>query len=89
MFEIAGRVIWFEDPEQALNDPVRFMAYAMRYPAYHDMQVIRSYVSDDEFREVLQNAPPGIIDARSWAFWHVKMGQFPVPEMPQRTFRAT
>ena len=28
---VARRVIWFEEPEQALADPVRFLAYAMTY----------------------------------------------------------
>ncbi len=84
--EIARRVIWFEAPEQALADPVRFMAYAMSYATHEDMQVIRRHVSDDEFREALDLAPPGIIDPRSWAYWNVKMGRYPAPPMPRRRF---
>jgi hypothetical protein len=84
--DIARRVIWFEPPEQALAEPIRFMAYAMTYARHEDMQIIRGYVSDKDFREALNRAPPGIIDARSWAYWNSKMGRFPPPPLPVRRF---
>ena len=83
---IARRVIWFEQPEEALADPIRFMAYAMTYARHQDMRVIRRYVSDDGFREELDHAPPGIIDPRSWAYWNLKMGRYPAPPLPKRRF---
>ena len=82
--EIARNVIWFEEPEQALADPVRFMAYAMRYALPEDMRAIRKHVSDDDFRDALDHAPPGIIDPRSWAYWNSKMGRYPAPPLPTR-----
>ncbi len=84
--EVARRIVWFEEPERALADPIRFMAYAMTYARHEDMRVIRQYVSDDEFRQALERAPPGIIDPRSWAYWNLKMGRFPPPPLPQRSF---
>jgi len=83
---IARRIIWFEPPEQALSEPIRFMAYAMTYARHEDMQVIRRYVCDDDFRAALDQAPPGIIDARSWAYWNSKMGRYPAPPLPVRRF---
>jgi hypothetical protein len=82
--KVARRVIWFEPPAKALADPVRFMAYAMAHAAHDDMKVIRRYVSDDDFREALDHAPPGIIDPRSWAYWNSKFGRFPAPPPPKR-----
>lgn len=84
--EISRRVIWFEEPAKALADPIRFMAYAMTYARHEDMRVLRRYVSDEEFRQALDRAPPGIIDPRSWAYWNLKMGRFPPPPMPKRDF---
>lgn len=84
--EVARRVIWFEEPESSLADPVRFMAYAMTYARHKDMRVIRQYVSDDEIRQALDTAPPGIIDPRSWAYWNLKIGRFPAPPQRNRTF---
>lgn len=83
---IARRVIWFEPPAQALSDPIRFMAYAIASATHEDMQALRRYVSDDDLREALDKAPPGIIDPRSWAYWNSKMGRYPPPPLPRRSF---
>ena len=83
---VARRVVWFEEPREALSDPVRFMAYAIAYATHDDMKVLRRYISDDDFREALDKAPPGIIDRRSWAYWNSKMGRYPPPPLPVRTF---
>ena len=85
---VATRIIWFEPPGKALSDPVRFMAYAMTYAMHEEMRVLRRYVSDDDFREALDRAPPGIIDARSWAYWNSKMGRYPPPPLPMRRFES-
>jgi hypothetical protein len=87
--ELATNIIWFEEPEQALADPVRFMAYAMTYALPEDMRAIRRYVSDDDFRDALDHAPPGIVDPRSWAYWNSKMGRYPAPPLPTRNFGST
>jgi hypothetical protein len=81
---VVRRVIWFESPEEALADPVRFMAYAMAHATHEDMQVIRTYVGDADFLEALDKAPPGIIDRRSWAYWNSKMSRYPTPPLPTR-----
>ena len=86
--ELARRIIWFEPPEQALSDPIRFMAYAMTYALHEDMREIRRYVSDDEIRAALDNSPAGIIDPRSWAYWNARMGRYPAPPIPVRKFVA-
>ena len=84
--DIARRIIWFEPPDHALADPIRFMTYAMTYARHEDMRVIRRYVSDDDMRDALDHAPPGIIDPRSWAYWNSKMGRYPPPPLPVRRF---
>lgn len=82
----AKRIIWFEPPEQALAKPARFLAYAFRYADFSDIEIIHQNFSHDDLREALVNPPPGIIDARSWAYWHAILGQSPPPPMPTRTF---
>lgn len=82
--KVAQRVVWFEQPEEALADPIRFVTYAMTYGTHDDMNVIRRYLSDDELWEVLTHAPPGIFDPRSWAYWHLKLGRYPPPPLPTR-----
>jgi hypothetical protein len=84
LLSLAPRVLWFEPPERALADPVRFLAYAMTYGTLEDVAVLRRYVQMEDFREALEHAPPGIMDERSWAYWNVMTGRYPVPPMPQR-----
>jgi len=84
LLAIAPRVIWFEPPDRALADPIRFLAYLMTYGTAQDIAVVRQHVSMDDFREALERAPPGIIDERSWAYWNTMTGRYPIPPIPRR-----
>jgi len=46
--ELARRPVWFEAPQQALADPVRFMAYAFAQPTHEEMKIIRCYLDDSD-----------------------------------------
>jgi hypothetical protein len=81
---LARRIIWFEPPAAALADPIRFLAYLMTYGTPDDLRVARRYFSQADFREAVENAPPGIFDARSWAYWNLKAGRYPAPPLPAR-----
>jgi hypothetical protein len=83
---LASRLVWFEEPAEALSDPCRFVAYALARATHEDMQLLRAYINDDDLREALDHAPPGIIDPRSWAYWNSRLGRYPVPPMPTRRF---
>ena len=84
LIELAPSVIWFEAPERALADPVRFLAYLMTYGTAEEIAVVRRYLTLSDFREALDHAPAGIMDERSWAYWNVMTGRYPVPPMPRR-----
>ena len=87
MIEIARRIVWFEAPEKALSEPIRFMAYAMARASAADMEVIRRHLSDADFIVAIDNAPPGIIDPRSWSYWNfVIANRHPPPPLPVRRF---
>jgi hypothetical protein len=68
LLRVARRVVWFKDPEETLADPVHFLAHLMTYGAIEDLQALQVAVGPDEFREVLDHAPPGVFDPRSWAY---------------------
>lgn len=84
LLAIAPRVIWFEPAEQALADPIRFLAYLMTYGTTEEIAVVRRYLRLSDFGEALEQAPPGIIDEHSWAYWNAVVGRYPTPPMPQR-----
>ena len=84
LLNVARRVVWFKEPEQALADSVHFLAHVMTYGTVEDLKALRGIVGEDELCEVLDNAPPGIFDARSWAYWNLKCGRRPAPPLPVR-----
>ena len=81
---VARRVVWFKEPGEALADPVHFLAHVMTYGTVEDLKALKGIVGKDEFCEVLDHAPPGIFDPRSWAYWNLKCGRFPAPPLPVR-----
>ncbi len=81
---LARRLVWFEEPTEALSDTARFVAYALAGATHEDIKTLRKFLSDDDLREALDNTPPGIIDPRSWAYWNSKLGRYPAPPMPKR-----
>jgi len=83
LLAVASRVIWFEPPDQALADPIRFLAYLMNYGTANDIAVVRHYLDLDDFREALDQAPPGIFDEASWVHWNGIVGRNP-PPLPRR-----
>lgn len=84
LLAVAERVVWFKPPRETLAEPIRFLAYVMTYGTVEDLRVIDAVAGPDDFREVLENAPAGVFDARSWAYWNLKYGTFPPPPLPVR-----
>jgi hypothetical protein len=84
LLAVAQRVVWFKEPADALADPVHFLAHVMTYGTVEDLQALQGIIGLEEFCEVLDRAPPGIFDARSWAYWNLKCGRVPAPPLPVR-----
>ena len=83
---VARRMVWFKAPEEALADTALFLSHAMTYGTVGDLRTVRAHYSDDQLRQVLRSGPPGIFDARSWAYWHAVLDVEPVPDLPVRRF---
>ena len=89
LLRVARRVIWFEEPERALADPVQFLAHVMVFGTVEDLKALRGIVGKHEYREVLEHAPAGVFDVRSWAYWNLVCGRQPTPPLPTRTLPPT
>jgi hypothetical protein len=82
--ELAKRYVWWQPPEVTLARRDHFLCQLMALATADDMRVARSAFGDDAFRHALRNAPPGVIDERSWNFWHLFFFHEAPPPMPQR-----
>jgi hypothetical protein len=69
----------------ALTDPVQFLAQVMVFGGIEDLRALRGIVGKREYRKVLEHAPPGSFDARSWAYWNLVCGRQPMPPLPTRS----
>jgi hypothetical protein len=86
LIRIARKVVWYDAPEQTLQDLKTFLSHLMVYGSSADIAVVERYLPQEEFRKVLEDAPAGVFTAEAWKGWHARLGMFPVPPMPRRRF---
>jgi hypothetical protein len=58
LLAVAKRVFCFGTPEEALEFPNRFLTYAMTYASDEDIEILRKYFSDDDFKATLDDPHP-------------------------------
>src|SRR5260370_41658333 len=84
LLAVAKRIFRFGTPEEALEFPKRFPTYAMTDASDEDIEILRQYFSDDDFKATLDDPAPGIFDHSSWAKWNERYTRPPVPPLPRR-----
>ncbi|MGE5512933.1 MAG: hypothetical protein ACM31O_16975 [Bacteroidota bacterium] len=83
---VAQRCVWFKAPEEAVAYPEHFIAHVLTFGTHEDVKALRRHVSDEDLKEAIDKAPPGVFDARSWAYWNLIIGRAEAPPMPRRVF---
>lgn len=85
---MAAKYVWWKEPTEALQNKHHFLAQLMTLGTLEDVQwMVRSY-REEELKEALEMAPPGIFNGRSWNFWHLRLGIAEVPELPARNLAS-
>jgi len=84
--QIAKEIIWWQSPEVSLRNPRRFLAQLMTLGTWNEVQMVREQFGWDAFKDALLNAPAGVFDRRSWAYWHAVF-ELPSAELPQRSLK--
>ena len=84
LHELARRYVWWRSAEETLRHRVHFLCQLMQLGTPDDLRDARRIMGDDAFRDALRSAPPGVLDARSWNFWHLVLLKAPPPPMPER-----
>lgn len=86
---LARKYVWWKSPDEAMTTPERIIAQVMNLGDYDDVQQLAHRLDDDGLREVLTHAEIGQFNARSWAYWHYRLGLAKpghVPAMPAQRF---
>lgn len=84
LLEVARRSVWWQPPEQTIERRTHFLCHLMQQGTADDVRAVRRILGDDAFRAALPEAPPGILDARSWNFWHRFLFGSAPPPLPTR-----
>jgi hypothetical protein len=84
LLAVARRIFRFGTPEDALEFPKRFLTYATTHASGEDIEILRKYFSDDDFKATLDDPAPGIFDQSSWAKWNECSGRTPVRPLLRR-----
>ncbi len=79
---LAGKYVWWKSSDEAVLMPERVIAQVMNIGDWDDVQALATQVGDDALREVLAHAQAGQFNARSWAYWHYRLGLCDIGEVP-------
>ena len=88
LLAVAKRIFCFGTPEEALEFPKRFLTYAMTHASDEDIEILRKYFNDDDFKATLDDPAPGIFDQSSWGKWSERYNRIPIPPLPRRQIRG-
>jgi hypothetical protein len=83
---IALRVKWWEPAEETLSDRDDFLCRVMNLGTWNDIEYVDHVFGEEAFRHAIDHCRPGVMDRRSWHYWHIRLGMGSIPPMPQRTF---
>ena len=84
---LAAKYIWWKTPDEAVKQPERVVAQVMDIGDYEDVQMLAAQAGDEYLQEVLAHAEIGQYSARSWAYWHYRLGLAKpgqAPALPRR-----
>lgn len=81
---LARKYVWWEPADRALERRDLLLCQLMQLGTPRDVALARRTFGDEAFKAALRQAPPGILDARSWNFWNRFFGTVPVPPLPSR-----
>lgn len=84
LIPVARRLCWWQTPEEALADSIRFAAQVMTFGNWEDVQKTRAVLGDEHLKQTLHEAPAGVFDPPSWHYWHYVFGIEPIPDLPRR-----
>ena len=84
MLAVARRLVWFDEPEAALDHPYLFLVQVMTLGTTDDVLAVQDQLGMEPFRETLERAPGGSFDARSWCYWNLILDRWPPPPLPVR-----
>ncbi len=88
---MAARYVWWKTLDEAMQYPQRVAAQVMNIGDWNDAVELVDAAGEDYLRGVLRDADAGQLNARSWHYWHYRLGlaEYGVRPVPPRPLRRT
>lgn len=81
---IASRVVWWEPPDQVLSREDAFLCRVMALGDLADVNYVQATFGTARLAHALRAAAPGVLDPRSWHYWHHRLGLGAAGPLPSR-----
>ncbi|MSQ51645.1 MAG: hypothetical protein EXR28_07130 [Betaproteobacteria bacterium] len=86
---MARRYLWWMPAAQAAARPDRVILQVMDIGDHLDVREMESLLGSPRLAGILRRAEAGALSARSWNYWHYRLGLVKgqrVPKLPKRRF---
>jgi len=83
LLQIARNYVWWKDPNEFFKNESYFLGHMMNLATWDDAMVVFETLGEDAFIKALAKAPAGMMNKKSWNFWHLWLG-LSVPGYPER-----
>jgi hypothetical protein len=81
---IAARVVWWQTPDQVLAREDDFLCRVMALGDLADANFVAATYGTQRLQHALRAALPGVLDPRSWHYWHHRLGMGAAGPLPSR-----
>ncbi len=87
---LAARYVWWTPPERTVDENMpRLIAAVVEMATWEDAVDLERLVGADVISDVLDNPPPGVVSAKSLAYWHTRLGRQGEPPAPRSRFGSS
>ena len=84
LMAMAKKYIWWEAPKDAVEFPDRVIAQVMNLGDWPDVQQLVSHAGEPRLPAVVTHAEAGWFTARSWHYWHYRLGLSDIDHAPPK-----
>jgi hypothetical protein len=88
--ELARKYVWWLSPADVAARPDLAITQTMELGDFGDQRRLEATFGRDRLAEALRGAQAGRLSARSWTYWHYRLGlaqSGSVPPLPQRQLK--
>lgn len=85
LLEFAKKYIWWENPEEAIQNPKKIILKVLDIGTFEDIQILLKNFDKNQLIKIIQDSNIGELRAKSWNYWHIVLEICnKVPPLPKK-----